>query len=499
MLISRKTGIIVHETEAGHTHEIRSWGRKMALYKEYGENEFRVASFHEGDNEKKFKKFIRKNARFLGSLFGSDSSILSIKHHEHEIQICLDEDICKLVSAEVRSEIYLPVAYLRNGKVTGGMYAYMWRCDVSDREHCPSLMQRPVTSIVTGMCMFGANIWGIDQHGAQHPLTNTFYTMPEGACIQSVTFDSDELHPYETMMLRLFDQQIPMYKAMGQGQQKVFYQSVFEEYVLYGFQMFLMGQMNLPALCAYVDHVRARALYIRDHISRICQHHEMAFDNGKSTLAPLFGDELHPAIRGVEVVERFINLHEIDVAHLQHQSREDRLIGVGRAFWRCLDRLSTQPGHAGDVWRHIKMTMTGHQKENSSKYDLSSLLTLNFLNYAAKVAIVRRSNPEGELCLSHPFHEKAMALAYKDLHAETSGGILSVNWIPPIFTHGAFKDGLYYLEKDKRSLNELIDSGVLDLCSLEIGAEATRHATLKNDLPREVNALLLRHSNIHPV
>lgn len=399
-------------------------------------------------------------------------------HGEHCLKVCLDEDVKRIVSGDVRSEIYLPVAYERNGVLEGGMYAYMWRCE-SGSGQSPSLLQRPVTSIVTGMCMFGSNIWGVDQHGGKHPLTNTFYAMPEGACVGSVFLDSEGLHPYENMMLRLFDMQLPMLKAMGRGRQKVFFQAVFEEYVLYGVQLFMRGQMSMLALCDYVDHVRARATDIRRRMSDMCERHGVDFDGGQSTLAALFDGGLQESgMRGVDIVEGFVNRYQIDVSMLRDGPDELRLRVIERVFWGCIERLSRQDGGPGDVWRHVGQVLREAQGEDA-RYDASSLLTLNFLNYAAKIAIVRRVDPDGELCLVHPFHEKPMALAYKDLHAEKFGGILSLNWIPPVFSHGSFKDGLYYLDEGKDLVNDWIDAGVLGFCGLETEAEALRRSDLK--------------------
>lgn len=487
--VSRKTGIVVHDPAEGATHELRSWGRRMALYKEGGENAFRVDSYHDGDGDKKYKKFIRKNARFLKELFGVDSNVLSIGHGGHGLKTCLDEDVQRIVSADVRSEMYLPMAYEQDGVVKGGMYAYMWRCEAVPGPS-RSLLQRPVTSIVTGMCMFGSNIWGVDQMGAKHPLTNTFYAMPKGARIDAIFMDSEALHPYENMMLRMFDLQLPMFKAMGQGQQKVFFQAVFEEYVLYGIQLFLLGQMALPALCAYVDQVRLRATEIRRRMLDMCERHGVDFDGGHSTLGVLFGGGLQDSgMSGIDIAEGFINRYRIDVAMLNDGPDDFRLKAIERVFWDCIERLSSQRGSDGEVWLHVEQVLREGRDENV-RYDYSSLLTLNFLNYAAKVAIVRKNHPDGELCLSHPFHEKPMALAYKDLHAEKFGGILSLNWVPPVFSHGPFKDGLYYLEDGKDGINELIDAGVLDLCGLEVGAEAVRSVDLKNGASERLREIL---------
>lgn len=494
-LVSHKTGIVVHDPRPEGSHEVRSWGRKMALYKECGDNVFRVPAYHADDNEKKYKKFIRKNARFLKELFGSDANVLSIGQGEHGLRVCLDEDVCRIVLADIRSEIYLPMAYEKNGVVVGGMYAYLWRCGPNDLATVGagcSLPQRPVTSIVTGMCMFGADIWGIDRWGLKHPLTNTFYSIPQSSKVETIFLESDDLHPYENMMLRLFDLQLPMLKAMGNGRQKLFFQSVFEEYVLYGVQVFLLGKMTLPALCAYVDHVGARALEIRRRVAEMCERHGLDFDGGRSTLAVLFGGDLLASdMRGDAIVEKFLELQEIDLAALDALSGDRRLHFIERVFWRGIERLAAQPGSDGEeVWQHVEQVLLNHVEAKSEQYDFTSLLTLNFLNYAAKVAVVRKDNPEGELCLSHPFHEKPMALAYKELHAEKCGSILSLNWVPPIFSHGSFKDGLYYLERDKGVVNELIRAGVLESCGLEIGAEAAKDAELKAFAAEQVDAIL---------
>jgi hypothetical protein len=166
----------------------------------------------------------------------------------------------------------------------------------------------------------------------------------------------------------------------------------------------------------------------------------------------------------------------------------DRVALIRKTFHTCLKRLAAQPGTVGEVWSHVADTLK-QDNETNARYSDDSLLTLNFLNYAAKVAHVRLTQP-GEVCLSHPFHEKAMALSYRDMHAARFGDILAVNWIPPLFSHGAFKDGLYYLDEGRALLNGLIEKGLLQHCALRLGAHALGMLKVEEDAEKGIDALL---------
>lgn len=118
------------------------------------------------------------------------------------------------------------------------------------------------------------------------------------------------------------------------------------------------------------------------------------------------------------------------------------------------------------------------------------MIFLNYLNYAVKIATAKAESEIGRVCLAHPFHEKAMALAYKGLHADHFGEILCVNWIPPLFTHSAFKQGLYYLDEGKEILGGLVAQGVVESCGLQIAAEALEESSLYEKQTDVISAMI---------
>jgi hypothetical protein len=474
--MSHMPGVTVLNQDAEISSELRSWGRTMALFREQEQNNYLVEDFQDDATKKKHIKFIRKNARYLTELFGGQGDILQQEAGSYKICVSLSGTVHKIVSAEVRSEVYIPIAVYENNILKGGAYAYIWRCcsnEQSEKATTKPISKEPVTSIVTGMCMFGTNIVGIDQHGFKHPLTNTFYSLPAGACIESIELERDGLHPYEQMMLRTFELQLPMMKALGGGlPQKIFYQCVHAEYVLYGINAYIRGEMTLKALHAYAHHVSERVQFIREAIERSCRKYGFDFDGGKSTLERVF--RMSSSQESAEDwVGDFLEMHGLQPTEItSDMPLEQRLTLIRGVFHRCLDLLASQQGADGEVWAHICSKLRSQNVEGKNRFDATSLLTLNFLNYAAKVAIVKAENPANNLCLIHPFHEKAMALSYRDIHSDRFGEILAINWIPPIFSHGSFKDGLYYLEDHKKSLAHLIGQGLLECCALETGAAA---------------------------
>lgn len=476
--ITHLPGIIALNTKLTASCELRSWGRTMALFKEDGQEMYQVDHFHDESNRKKHFKFIRKNARYLKDIFNENEGLWGHTSGDYKILIPLSGEAYNMVCAEVRSEVYVPIAVFHKNKLRGGVYAYVWRCCSAEQAQANQprpIANAPVTAIVTGMCMFGTNIVGVDQNGKKHPLTNTFYTFPDGVCIERIEVTRDGLHPYEQMMLREFDLQLPMIKALGNGlSQKIFYQCAHAEYMIYGINAYILGKMSLRALHVYARYVSERTNLIRDAIEKYCQRHGFDFDDGQSTLSCLFDETKIGMPPDTERwLINFIYAQDIQPNEIEKNiPMTKRLEIVREVLIKCVNKLASQPGIHGDVWQNIKQKAILSSDGESTEVNASSLLTLNFLNYAAKVAIVKGSNPEMNLCLLHPFQEKAMALAYKDLHADKFGEILAINWIPPIFSHGSFKDGLYYLDEHKDAINHLIHEGLLEFCALETGAEA---------------------------
>ncbi|MGC4061115.1 MAG: hypothetical protein QM749_09890 [Aquabacterium sp.] len=487
-------GLIVFGSTAHEPHELKAWGRTLSIFKEKDQTEYLVPDYHTPDHKKRHIKFIRKTSRYMAELFGDEGSLLCVENAGYKVRSPISEDVLKMVSAEVRSEVYMPLVFSRRTELLGGIYAYIWRCCTNAQMEATAtrpLSTHPVNSLVTGMCMFGSNIYGVDQYGEQHPLTNTFYTMPRGRKILSVALTDDELHPYEHMMLQQFRLQMPMFKAMGgQAPQKVFYQSVFEEYVLYGVNLFLRGEMSIAALKAYAHHVRRRTDFIKARIAEVCLAYGVDWDHGQSTLSALFCGADKDEARQQDPVDAFLCLAGISPTLIVSDLPVgERVALIRQTCQACVRRLAAQSGALGEVWSHVADTLRHDDEQHNTRYSEDSLLTLNFLNYAAKVAFVRRTQA-GEVCLSHPFHEKAMALSYKDMHAEKFGEILAINWIPPLFSHGSFKDGLYYLDEDRSLLNGLIERGVLDQCAMRLGAHALGMSKVEDDAKKTINALL---------
>jgi hypothetical protein len=501
--IWQSLGLIVFGPPRPEPHELNAWGRSLSIFKEKDQTEYLVSDYHTPEHKKRHVKFIRKASRYMAELFSDDSNLLCIENNGYKLRAPVSEDVFKMVSAEVRTEVYMPLVFSRRTELLGGMFAYIWRCCTNaqmEGEATRPIPLHPVNSLVTGMCMFGANIYGVDQYGDRHPLTNTFYAMPRGRKILSVALTDEGLHPYEQMMLQQFRLQMPMFKAMGgHARQKVFYQSVFEEYVLYGVNLFLRGEMSIAALKAYAHQVRRRTDFIKACISEVCLAFDVDWDHGQSTLSALFGDAEQGEAAHEDPVDAFFSRAGLSTTLIVSDLPVgERVALVRKTFHACLARLAAQSGPQGEVWSHIAATLQHDEDQHNTRYNDDSLLTVNFLNYAAKVAFVRRTQI-GEVCLSHPFHEKAMALSYKDMHAEKFGEILAVNWIPPLFSHGSFKDGLYYLNEGQPLLNSLIEKGVLDQCAMRLGAYALGMSKVEDDAKKAINALLQQEAQRWPM
>ena len=477
-------GVVLFDSEPESSTCFKSWGRSFNYYRKDHQEAVFDPNFHCEKYRKRHDKAIRKDEKYIKALFACDDEMICRESGPLKVSISLKANARKLVNSQVRSEVYNPLAIESDGNIVGGMNAYFWHCNHQDSAQVLSLQQQPVTHVVTGMCMFGANLIGVDKEGNHHPLTNTFYQQADSSIIERVNLLGDIHHPYEAMMFDELDQQCKLYKVLGGAEPpQICFQSVIREYLLYGIDRYIHGKMTLSALCAYAQYVEVRANAIKAVVQRVCSENGLMWDGGDSTLAGLF---CHDADASTMVID-FLNHFELGYAAVCKDMSNARLTHIIHSGLQRI--IENSPPARAAIWRRMYERLQAVPSMiTNGKTEQVSLLSLGFMNYAVKVAAVEAENEGARVCLAHPFHEKAMALAYKDLHSEHHGSIVALNWVPPIFTHDAFKQGLYYLEDNQVDLSHAIHEGIVRHCNHQVAAEALENWRYQQDQFERVQA-----------
>ena len=465
-----KNGIILLQDKKSHLpdkHNImKGWGR---LFGYHSISQTRSsADFAASKKRRKYhNQGIRKQIRYLKKLLNSNDDLIICQAGDYSIQSQLDDSQIHLITQNQRSEVYTPLAFKKKDHLVGGIYANLWHCGSNEEsKKVISVGEKPITSVVSAICMFGYNLKGIDNKGCEHPLTNTAYRIPEGRTIVKVVHKNKNFHPYEKLMLQTYQNLLPFFYVMGQGHMpKLFQQIPHAEYVFYGLNLFLKRKMSSDAFYCYINILEEYHLKHKQAIYHFCQNNNMMLDLTGPMDTLVFGEK-----------EKKFSLHDffnrIDLESSTHistdksSSSEQMTIIVNH----CLDWLSDY-AHSPykDIWDIIKQQKNNGNIQNHILHGNESLLALNYLSYIVKVASAAILTEKGQVCLSHFYREKPIALAYKALLAERFGSIIALYWMIPVFSNISEDHSIYYMDTGLQALNELLEEGIADTCFIETG------------------------------
>ena len=423
---------------------------------------------------------INSNFRFIRHLFNAKNDEENIRKESGAcaIEFSLSREQEVIVCKNQRSELYIPIAIKRNKKVVSGIYGNLWNCGSNSHPISDvSLSDQPVESIVTAMCMFGYQLKGVDNHGIEHPLTNTSYTVPSGHVIEEIVLKEDAFHPYERMMYTIYENLMPFYKVLGGDKLPGwFHQIPFSEYIFYGLNLLIQEKMTYAAFEQYVAALRKRMFKHRRKTEDLAKKYGLVLDISGPMDDVLLDDGMNFSL------ENFLGRIGVDPERV---CSPGSFIGapnnIRMIFDKTLDWLAKYSEHKYlAAWQNIRnKNKHGIIKENALHPIDHSLLAINYFSYIVKIAAAKELTPNGKVCLSHPYCEKQMALAYKETFSGHFGNILAFYWLLPLFSNISDNDSIYYLDKHIPLINEMINKGLIELCLAETAAQVS--AKTKND------------------
>lgn len=151
--------------------------------------------------DKKLKKIdketrrMQKTWRLIVNANGEDSFITSQNGYELIVR-----EVDLIVNVNNKSDVYYPVCLKHQGNITGGMFASVWE---AIGEIKPDIKNQRFDAFVTGSCLFGNEVFGVDDNGMRHPLTNPRHDSSTISIIQKIEYLHDR-HCDEIVTLESF-------------------------------------------------------------------------------------------------------------------------------------------------------------------------------------------------------------------------------------------------------------------------------------------------------
>ena len=212
------------------------------------------------ENSSHRRNRMRRTQKVWADLFQHDDD-LAYSSERYSLVSRLSHDVSVISTLEARDEIYFPVAFLKDQKAVGGAYLYLWQAATPEQAKTQraSISDQPIKEFYTGGCLFGSTLYGIDQYGERHPLTNPHHTIPEGRRVESI-YSPFESHPDELLTRQSLINKVPMMKALShENEVSLRYHLPLANYIIYGLNWFFKGQLSYSSLLEYIDLVKARA------------------------------------------------------------------------------------------------------------------------------------------------------------------------------------------------------------------------------------------------
>ena len=432
------------------------------------------------------RKFKRKVRKLWTELFQLDDDLI-FETENYSIISRLSKNIFELSTREFRNEVYYPVAFVKNGDPIGGAYLHIWQSGISEQLKLPRapLNEAPIKEFYTGGCLFGSSLYGIDQNGYKHSLTSPHYEIDDDVFIQSIECPFSG-HPDELLTMQSLVNKVPLMKALGHEKNIILrFHLPLSNYILYGLNWFLLGKMSHDAFVEYTNIVKARAIAQTAILKQFGEKHDInlnistSIDNlglsegsAKTLVSDLF---IKLGLEGSYDMDGFNNIGS------------DTYSLVVNKIWAFL---INQNSDVGEVWRH------GFEKMHLGEIDLdhSNLLTINFMDYSANLALAARQHSDREVASLLPSHEGPVSHWYKKVFAEKYGPVLCIQWLSPIQINIAdFRDRVFYLEHYVKELSMLMDKEVPYLSYLQTASVALDSVEMAGNIALELHEIFSEH------
>jgi hypothetical protein len=431
------------------------------------------------------RRFKKRTLRLWSLLFSGDEDI-ELSSGDYKLVSRFSHDPSAICVERYREEYYLPMAYLYKNRPIGGNYLHIWESGTVGQLKVPrlSVSLQPVKEFFTGGCMLGSTLYGVDQFGNQHPLTNPYHKMDEGSVVQLVVCPHSS-HPDEIVTRESLRNSVALIKVLGQGYSPVLrYHLPLANYLIYGINWFFQGKLSKAALTQYVDHVKARSAVQRQVIEKIACESDIEI-NIFSTLDVL-GLAESPSER---ILENLFSVIGLPSCSFDQLGVEDLLPLRSQMIDKIIAYLSLDC-FVGEVWGHIQNKVD----EGSFSFEAGDLLSINYMDYSANLAIAAKSHGDREVVSLLPSHESPVSYWYKKTFAEKFGAVLCFQWLSPVQVHVAeYRNRIFYIDDNIEELNVFFESGIIAKSFLQTAAIALDSVALSEKVNGQVRQKILSH------
>jgi len=432
------------------------------------------------------RKFKRKVRKLWTELFQLDDDLI-FETENYSIISRLSKNIFELGTREFRNEVYYPVAFLKDGRPIGGAYLHIWQSGIPEhlKSSRVSLNKAPIMEFYTGGCLFGSTLYGVDQNGDKHSLTSPHYEINDEVFIQSIECPFSS-HPDELLTMQSLVNKVPLMKVLAHEKNVLLrFHLPLSNYILYGLNWLLLGKMSHVAFVEYIRIVKDRALAQSVMLKQFGEKHDIKLIINTSI------DNLGLSESSAEtLVSSLFKKLGLEGSYDEHSFNDFCSETYSLVVNKIWGFLINQNSDVGEVWRH------GFEKINSGEIDLdySNLLTINFMDYSANLALAARQHSDREVASLLPSQEGPVSHWYKKIFAEKYGPVLCIQWLSPIQINiPDFRGRVFYLEHYVKELSMLMGKRVPYLSYLQTASVALDSVEMAENIALELHDVLSEH------
>ncbi|MCC5791666.1 MAG: hypothetical protein JJT82_03545 [Legionellaceae bacterium] len=351
-------------------------------------------------------------------------------------------DVC-LFNAKRAGEIFFPIGL----SSANGMYVLPWSGKPLDANF------DGFERFVTAGCMFGGALQAVLTDKSRIPLIDHALVLPPPNMVEEIEYNTEMANPFEMVLFHEFEKNCEMIKALTkQGQRpKILHHLPAEDYMLFGFKLYIQGKMSKPALDKLLQSVLVQKQEHTTKLHTLCSHYGIdleltsPFENIFSglhaplttdTVCTLLGLDMQQKITAQEVEK---NMTQICLKLLQKNGRNT----THQLLWT---QLTDSP---------------------SSVNDIESLF---HVGNALIIAQGANNKQDNQVCSILPLSEKQIQVQYDVLKKHSAvplPSVVNLTTLDPVITYSPTSKGLiFYLMLALDNLGKLLkEDGVLQAAS----------------------------------
>ncbi|GAA3926747.1 hypothetical protein [Litoribacillus peritrichatus] len=429
---------------------------------------------------------LRRTQKLWADLFQHDEDLM-YSSDQYSLVSRLSHNVSVISTLEARDEIYFPMAFLKGNRALGGAYTYLWQAATPEQskvQRAP-IADKPIKEFHTGGCLFGSTLYGVDQQGERHPLTNPHHQIPEGRIVESIYCPYDS-HPDELLTRQSLINLVPMMKALSHEQAiKLRYHLPLANYIIYGLNWYFKGQLTYESLLQYIDLVKERA---GDHLTFLAgferEHGITVLTSNTIESLALVETPTHQLLTSLL---NKIGVEQRDCQTLSQEEITAYRAKVSEAMWTFL---ANQPVAESDLWYEVRTKVN----EGQLKIDLGDLLSINYMDYSANLAMSVVQHGDREVMSLLPTHESPVMHWYKRALAEEYGAALCMQWLVPIKVHMSdFRDRLFFTEDYLSQIEDVMSNNLVAKNFLQTASIALDSPELADVMAEQIHSGFIMH------